>query len=59
MHYNIVIVADERYIQHSAVMLTSLFYTNREKKFIIYLLTDGISVAREFNKQVQNYEMFL
>lgn len=57
MHYNIVIVADERYIQHSAVMLTSLFCTNREKKFIIYLLTDGISLETEakFREVCTNY----
>ena len=42
MVYNIVIVANEAYIQHSAVMLCSLFETNRNKHFDIYLLTDGI-----------------
>lgn len=42
MVYNIVIVANEAYIQHSAVMLCSLFETNKEKQFDIYLLTDGV-----------------
>lgn len=42
MVYNIVIVANEAYIQHSAVMLCSLFETNKGKQFDIYLLTDGI-----------------
>lgn len=42
MVYNIVIVANEAYIQHSAVMLCSLFETNRNKQFDIYLLTDGV-----------------
>lgn len=42
MVYNIVIVANEAYIQHSAVMLCSLFDTNKDKQFDIYLLTDGI-----------------
>lgn len=43
MHYNIVIVSNEGYIQHAAVMLTSLFCTNKDKHFIVYLLTDGIT----------------
>lgn len=43
MHYNIVIVSNEEYIQHAAVMLTSLFCTNKDKHFIVYLLTDGIT----------------
>lgn len=42
MVYNIVIVANEAYIQHAAVMLCSLFETNKGKQFDIYLLTDGI-----------------
>ena len=47
MHYNIVIVSNEGYIQHAAVMLTSLFLTNRDKSFVIYLLTDGITNETE------------
>lgn len=47
MHYNIVIVSDEGYIQHAAVMLTSLFCTNRDKTFVVYLLTDGITDETE------------
>ena len=43
MHYNIVIVSNEGYIQHAAVMLTSLFCTNKDKHFVIWLLTDGIT----------------
>lgn len=42
MVYNIVIVANEAYIQHSAVMLCSLFETNKGKQFDIYLLTNGV-----------------
>lgn len=40
--YNIVVVANEGYAQHAAVMLCSLFETNKSKKFNIYLFTDGI-----------------
>lgn len=47
MHYNIVIVSNEGYIQHAAVMLVSLFCTNKDKNFVIYLLTDGITNATE------------
>ena len=47
MHYNIVIVSDEGYIQHAAVMLTSLFCTNKDKAFVVYLLTDGIKSETE------------
>lgn len=43
MHYNIVIVSNEGYIQHAAVMLVSLFTMNKDKHFVIYLLTDGIT----------------
>ena len=46
-HYNIVIVSNEGYIQHAAVMLTSLFCTNKGKHFIVYLLTDGITSQTE------------
>ena len=47
MNYNIVIVSDEGYIRHAAVMLTSLFCTNQDKSFAIYLLTDGITTEAE------------
>ena len=47
MRYNIVIVANEDYIQHAAVMLCSLFETNNDKQFDIYLLTDQISQATQ------------
>lgn len=40
---NIVIVADDNYIQHAGVMLTSLFESNRKHNFRIFLLTDSIS----------------
>lgn len=43
--YNIVCVSDEGYVQHAAVMLCSLFETNRDKTFMIYFLTAGISNA--------------
>ena len=47
MPYNIVIAANEGYMQHAAVMLCSLFETNRNKTFDIYLLTDGITDTSE------------
>ena len=47
MHENIVIVSNEGYIQHAAVMLVSLFTMNKDKHFVIYLLTDGITNATE------------
>ena len=43
MNYNIVLVSNDGYIQHAAVMLTSLFCTNKDKHFVIWLLTDGIT----------------
>ncbi|WP_033149722.1 glycosyltransferase family 8 protein [Prevotella sp. RM4] len=43
MIYNIVIVANEDYMQHAAVMLCSLFETNKNKQFHIYLFTDSIT----------------
>lgn len=44
--YHIVIVTDEGYVQHAAVMLTSLFETNRRKIFHVYVLTNGLSQNR-------------
>lgn len=41
--FNVVIVSNNAYVQHGAVMLTSLFETNRDSSFRIFLLTDGIS----------------
>ncbi|MCW3786659.1 glycosyltransferase family 8 protein [Plebeiibacterium sediminum] len=41
--YNIVCVSDEGYVQHTAVMLCSLFETNKDKIFHIYFLTTGIT----------------
>ena len=43
MKYNIVCVADEGYVQHAAVMLSSLFETNSEKSFCIYFMTYTLS----------------
>ena len=40
---NVVIVADEGYIQHAGVMLTSLFETNKGCRIRVFLLTNGIS----------------
>lgn len=40
---NVVIVSNDAYVQHAAVMLTSLFETNRESDFRVFLLTDGLS----------------
>lgn len=41
--YNVVIVANDAYIQHAGVMLTSLFLKNPDYNFRVFLLTDGIS----------------
>lgn len=45
--YNIVCVSDEGYTQHLAVMLCSLFETNKDKAFCIYLLTIHLSKETE------------
>lgn len=45
--YNIVIVSNEGYLQHAAAMLCSLFETNSNKQFNIFLLTDGITVQSQ------------
>lgn len=50
--YNIVCVSDENYIQHTAVMLCSLFENNINKNFHIYLLSTGIKIDTE--KKLQN-----
>lgn len=49
--YNIVCVSDENYIQHAAVMLCSLFETNINKNFHIYLLTTGVKTDTESKLQ--------
>lgn len=41
--YNIVCISDENYAQHTAVMLASLFDTNKEKTFHIFILTQELS----------------
>lgn len=41
--YTIVCVSDENYIQHTAVMLCSLFETNKNNIFYIYLFTPNAS----------------
>lgn len=41
-NYNIVCVSDESYAQHAAVMLCSLFETNKHKHFTIYFLTTSL-----------------
>ena len=40
---NVVIVANDSYVQHAAVMLTSLFEANKKSHFHVFLLTDGVS----------------
>lgn len=42
--YNIVCIADEAYAQHTAVMLTSLFYQNPHKIFRIFLMTNSMTM---------------
>lgn len=41
--YNIVCITNEEYIQHTAVMLVSLFETNAWHAFRIYVITPGLS----------------
>lgn len=55
---NIVCVSDEKYIQHTAVMLTSLFECNRNKKFRVFILTDGISstIKHKLDSSLQRYQ---
>lgn len=43
MFYNIVCIADEAYAQHTAVMLASLFATNPDKTFRVFLMTYTMS----------------
>lgn len=47
MVYEIVIVCNDSYVQHAAVMLCSLFDTNKGKRFHINLLTDGLTEANK------------
>lgn len=48
--FHIVCIADEAYAQHAAVMLTSLFETNRENKFRVFLMT--ISMGEETKRKL-------
>lgn len=56
--FNIVCVSDESYVQHTAVMLCSLFETNRGKSFNIFLLTNGIKEesAGRLNELCRKYD---
>ena len=49
--YNIVCVANEGYAQHTAVMLCSLFETNKDKSFSVFLFTNGFGA--ESSKRLQ------
>lgn len=40
-------MADENYAQHAAVMLTSLFETNRDKAFNVFFMTYSLSDESE------------
>ena len=59
--YHIVIVTDEGYVQHAAVMLTSLFETNRRKIFHVYVLTKGLSQKSEsrISSLCRRYDSYL
>lgn len=59
--YYIVIVTDESYVQHAAVMLTSLFETNRGKRFHVHVLTNGLSQESEsrISALCRKYDSFL
>lgn len=63
--YNIVLVANEEYVQHAGVMLTSLFSKNKGRHFRVFFLTDGIShvsqhrlevLCSSFNSRLSIYE---
>lgn len=47
--YNIVVVSDEGYVQHTGVMLYSLFCLNKDKYFRIFYITDYISDSNRLN----------
>lgn len=49
--YNIVCIANETYAQHTAVMLTSLFYLNPQKLFRVFLMT--YSMTEDTKKKLQ------
>lgn len=50
-NYNIVCIANEIYAQHTAVMLTSLFYQNPQKLFRVFLMT--YSMTEDTKKKLQ------
>lgn len=65
MNINVVIVANDGYIQHSAVLLTSLFETNSQYNFRIFLFTDAVSeenrkrlerLCEEYGNSLEIYE---
>lgn len=45
--FNIVCISDNKYSQHTAVMLTSLFETHKNKRFDIYIFTTDIDESNE------------
>lgn len=49
--YNIVVISDDNFVQHTGVMLTSLFCQNKEKRFCVFYLTTNIS---NINKDLLN-----
>ncbi len=54
---NIVCSIDNNYVQHCAVMLTSLFENNKDVQCNIYILSEGLldNYIIELNKLVANY----
>lgn len=44
MSISIVCTIDNKYAQHCAVMLSSLFQNNRNESFNVYILTDGLNI---------------
>ncbi len=55
--YNIVCVADESYAQHAAVLLVSLFETNKTHQFDVYLFTFMMTeeTKKKLHELVQYY----
>lgn len=55
---HIVCTIDDKYAQHCAVMLTSLFLNNKQSHFIIYIITNGLHRKNQkgLNKLVKKYK---
>lgn len=45
--FNVVFITDDRYCQHTAVMLESLFHTNKSSHFMLYCLTFSLKLENK------------